>query len=162
MKILGIYDNDINKKLVTYALSLFEHCTTNTLNLSNNFSTKDINTITQHIDLIVLSLDNYSSFTTNSFPHHIPLFFISTKNITPEINTQFNNQNHSILDTYFFTNFDKEFDPIIPTIPNVGLRLKLIRKINYILYKKLDLKDINRFTCGIDRPSIERGDENSY
>lgn len=158
MNIIGIYDNRSNYTFIKYVLSLCEHCSTKSFNITDKNAIKN----SQHTDFVIVFLDDISSFLTTSRFNNIPILMISKsviKDSTIEIIIQ---QGNNILDTYFFSNFEEEFDSISSTIPNVRLRLQLIKKINYILYKKLYLKDINRFTCGIDRPSIERGDENGY
>ncbi len=156
---MGIYDNEINMKIIQYALYLCEDCSVFSLNIHNSIS-EHVHGILKHIDLLIICLEDYSIFINSTLFIQKPLFIIS-KNKIKETNFQAIDQNE-ILDTYVFSNFKKEFDFNTPIIPNVRLRLQLIQKINHILYGKLHMKDIHRSSCGIDRPSTECGDESDY
>lgn len=148
MSILGIYENEIDKTLISYTLSLFENCHTEI--------TSNINT-TNKSSLVVVTAKCLSKIDTN-FIKKTPIFLLSTSLLSVEA---LSFSNIKIWDSYHSPNFKQYFDFESNQITDTELRLSLIRKVNYILYNKLKMK-LNSSSCGIERDDIECGDESDY
>lgn len=154
MKILGISGNKEEKALVAYVLSLFEGCSTEYL--SSDDSDKIRDRISKPVLMVTTAedLDKLDS----TWIKEVPVFLLSTASVSEEFPPLFDNK---IWDSYHLPDFETHFDVKEGLILDIQLRLRLIRKVNHILYYKLNLK-LDSSSCGIERSAVECGDESDY
>jgi hypothetical protein len=142
MEIIGYAHTEIDKHLINYTLSLFEGMQTKMIDQKSLLLSQN------NIALIVLSCKKTQKELeeTNSI-----LFLVSCSD----------NSIKNTPNSYYLPNFEQNFDLKKGIIQPVSLRLELIRKVNTIIYKQLDIK-AKKSSCGIERNSIECGDESDY
>lgn len=172
MNIIGILskNDDLimpHERLLNYTLSLFEQCQTEVINVCN--SKEGFENLIRKSPVLVISGDKCNveeivGRIDKQLLVNKPVFLLSTSN-TGEVEIMgefFERVGMEVWECYSLPNFHENFDGKEDVISTVRLRLELIRKVNYILYNQLGLKDKDRTSCGIERDKYEYGDESDY
>ncbi len=166
MKILGYSSSTEteSENVLNYALSLFEGCKTEIVDLDNS------EFILSGVSMIVVLIDDlkYSKRILNAIckpgeSNELGFFLIcnTTDSETRELLMKpWLSADLDLWGDFSFQKDDIENSSI--TIVNTRQRLELIRKINQILFKRLELEDPNKFSCGIERSDDDLCDASDY
>ncbi len=160
----------INQLLGNYSLTLFEQTKTEIIDVST-IKISDLKTKIIDSNLVLLIINDKNDWLSEEVLSSLknkPIL-LQTRYSDKHKNTllitktiaQLKNQNCEIWGVYSLLNSDVAFNSD-HEITDVGLRLKLIRLINSIMFHDLSIRNNNKFSCGITPPKYYVGDSIGY